>query len=282
MPIKIAAIQFDVRIADGPANLDKVEAGTIAAAQHGAKLMLFPEAAITGYCYRDLNEALSFAEVAPLDSITRMTRLCHRLDVFVIYGTLERQGDQVFNLALLVGPDGLVGRYEKVHLPYLGVDRFSTAGDQAPQVYDAAGLRVGMIICYDLAFPEITRSLALDGADLVAQMTNSPGSADFARQVAVPARAWENGIYFARANRIGCERGVAFPGQSQICDPFGATVAQAAGDEPQIIYAEIDPQLARNKRRVITPGKFETDIFQDRRPDVYARLVQQDQSPDPA
>lgn len=274
MTTRIAAVQMDIRITDCDGNLANVEAKTKEAAAGGARLILFPEAVVTGYCYESLEEALAHVETAPAGSVQRIASLCRELGVFVIYATLERTDDQVCNVALLVGPDGPVGRYDKTHLPFLGVDRFTTAGNRAPEVYEMDGIRVGMIICYDLAFPEITRSLALAGADLIAQMTHSPSPGDFARQVAVPARAWENGVYFARANRIGTERGVEFPGLSQICDPLGKTVAEAAHAEPTIIYADIDPAVARDKQRIVTPGKFETNIFEDRRPELYGRIVQ--------
>jgi len=275
MTTRIAAVQMDIRIGDCDSNLANVEAKTKEAAADGAQLIIFPEAVITGYCYESLEEALAHVEPAPAGSIERITSLCRELDVFVAYATLERTGDdQVRNVAFLLGRDGVVGRYDKAHLPFMGVDRFTTAGNDAPEVYEVAGIRVGMIICYDLAFPEITRSLALAGADLIVQMTNSPSPGDFARQVAVPARAWENGAYFARANRIGTERGFEFPGLAQICDPLGKTAAEAAHAEPAIIYADIDPEVARDKQRIVEPGKFETNIFEDRRPELYGRIVQ--------
>ena len=275
MPTKIAVVQFDVSIADRQSNLAEVEAKTREAAANGAQVIQFPEAAITGYCYRDMAEALAGAEAAPAESAARLASACRETGVSVVYGTLERIDDRLRNVGFIVGPQGLVGRYDKVHLPFLGVDRFTTAGDVAPQVHEVAGIRLGVIICYDLAFPEITRSLALDGADLIAQITNSPAPGDFARESLVPTRAFENGIYLARANRIGTERGVTFPGLSQVCDPFGTTIAEAAHADPTIVHAEIDPKVARNKRRVVTPGEFETEIFNDRRPDVYGRLVQE-------
>ena len=274
MTTTIAAVQMDVRITDHDSNLANVEAMTRESAANGARLVVFPEAVFTGYCYESLEEAIANAEPEPAGSVARITSLCRELGVFVAYSTLEYSGDSLHNVAFLAGPDGLVGRYDKAHLPFLGVDRFTTAGDRAPEVYEVAGIRLGMLICYDLAFPEPARSLALAGADLVVQMTNSPAPADFARQVLVPARAFENGIYVVRANRIGVERGVKFPGLSQNCDPFGKTIAEAAHAEPAIVCTEIDPEVARNKQRVVTPGQFETNIFNDRRPELYGRIVQ--------
>ena len=275
MTTTIAAVQMDVRIADREFNLANVEAMARESAANGSEVVIFPEAVVTGYCYASLEEAVANAEPAPIESIERMTSLCRELGVFVAYGTLECSGDSLRNVAFLAGPDGLVGRYDKTHLPFLGVDRFTTAGDRAPEVYEAAAIRIGMVICYDLVFPELRRSLALAGADLVVQVTNSPAPGDFARQALVPARAFENGIYLARANRTGIERGVEFAGLSQVCDPLGQTIAEAPHTEPAIVYAEIDPEVARNKHRVVRPGEFETDLFKDRRPELYGRIVQQ-------
>ncbi len=107
-------------------------------------------------------EALPYAEEIPGPSTEALERECRRLGVHAICGLLERDGDTLHNAAILVGPDGLIGSYRKTHLPFLGVDRFVTPGDELNGLRHALG-RIGLIICYDLRFPEVTRTLALHG-----------------------------------------------------------------------------------------------------------------------
>jgi 5-aminopentanamidase len=130
-----------------------------------------------------------------------------------------------------------------------------------------------MLICYDAAFPEAARSLALDGADLICLPTNWPPGAECTCQYVVNTRALENNIYFAAVNRVGTERGFRFIGGSKVCAPDGATHAEAVGEAEQAIYANLDLAWARNKHVIRVPGKHEIDRFADRRPEMYARLT---------
>src|SRR5262249_7459072 len=156
----------------------------------------------------------------------------------------------------MAGPKGLMACYRKIHLPFLGVDRFALPGDRPFAVHDVDGLQVGMNICYDSSFPESARVLTLLGADLVVLPTNWPTGASSTVKYLVQARAMENHVYFAAANRIGEERGFRFIGQSRIVDCSGELLA-AAGDSETLVYAEIDPAIARSKHIVKIPGKYE-------------------------
>jgi predicted amidohydrolase len=187
---------------------------------------------------------------------------------------LEADGSRMFNAAVLVGPGGVVGSYRKIHLPYLGIDRFVDYGDRPFEVHAAGPVRLGINICYDASFPEGVRALALAGADLVVLPTAWPPAGQPVARFVVPARALENGIYFAAVNRVGQERGFTFIGQSRICDPVGTALAAAGEDEETILYAEIDPAVAREKHLIRVPGKHEIDRLADRRPAMYGRLVE--------
>jgi 5-aminopentanamidase len=189
---------------------------------------------------------------------------------------LERDGDTLYNAAVLVGPDGLIGSYRKTHLPFLGVDRFVTPGDEL-KVFDTALGRIGLIICYDLRFPEVTRTLALHGADLVTLPTNFPMAAKLQCDVIAPARAAENRIYLLCANRVGKERTGEFCGWSQIVDPFGKRLAEAGETEEALLVAEIDVEKARDKDYVV-PGEYELYLFGHRRPELYGALVEETQA----
>ena len=155
---------------------------------------MLPECAIPGYMFDSAEEALPYAEEIPGPTTEAFERECARLGVHAICGLLERDGDTLYNAAILVGPDGLIGSYRKTHLPFLGVDRFVTPGDEL-KVFDTALGRIGLIICYDLRFPEVTRTLALHGADIVALPTNFPMAAKLQSDVITLARAAENRVY---------------------------------------------------------------------------------------
>ena len=159
--IKLAGVQMDVALGDPGSNLQRIQSHLEAAANRGAQLIVFPECALTGYCFDSLDEANSVAQSIPGPSTETLARTCRDLQVHVIYGLLEKDGERLFNACVLVGPDGLVARYRKVHLPYLGVDRFATPGDEPFGVHAAGDVRIGMSICYDASFPESARVLAL-------------------------------------------------------------------------------------------------------------------------
>ncbi len=193
--------------------------------------------------------------------------------MWAVVGMLERSGTDLFNSCVLIGPQGLAGVYRKIHLPFLGVDRFTTPGDRPFAVHDLGGLRVGMNICYDGSFPEAARCLMLLGADLVVLPTNWPPGAASTVKYLIQARALENRVYYAAVDRVGSERGFKFIGQSRIVDVSGELLASTEGDEPTILYAEIDPERARNKRIVNIPGKHEIHRTADRRPEMYAPIM---------
>lgn len=271
---KIACVQMDCQISDKDSNLRQVRNRLQEAAGQGAQLVIFPECILTGYCFESKEEAWPLAETLPGPSTATLAQDCRQLKVWTVVGMLESRPDDgaMFNVCALVGPHGLAAVYRKIHLPYLGLDRFSTPGDRPFAVHDLGDLRLGMTICYDGSFPESARVLTLLGADLVVLPTNWPAGASRTAEVAVPTRALENHIYYAACNRIGEERGFGFIGRSQIVACDGSHLAQSHNAEPAILYAQIDPQRARQKRIVNIPGKYEVDRLADRRPQMYGPL----------
>jgi predicted amidohydrolase len=272
---KIAGVQMDCRLGDRRANLTTIREGLHAAAGQGARLIVFPECALTGYAYESKQEAWPFAEPLPGPTSEALATECNELGVWAIVGMLESRltDGAMFNACALVGPNGLAGVYRKIHLPFLGVDRFATPGDLPFAVHDLGGLRVGINICYDGSFPESARVLALLGADLVVLSTNWPTGAVSTVKYLVQARAMENNVYYAAVNRVGEERGFRFIGQSRIIACNGELLTTAGEQGPEVITAEIDPAVARNKRVVKIPGKYEIDRVADRRPEMYGPLV---------
>ncbi len=273
MTLKVAVAQMDPKLGQNAQNRTRVLALLREAVTQGARLIVFPECATCGYGFSDLDTARQFAEPVPGPTTDALRTVCAETGGFVVVGLLEAMDEDVYNTAVLVGPEGLVGVYRKAHLPYLGVDRFVTPGNTGFRVWETPLGRIGMLICYDLRFPEAMRAVALEQADIIALPTNWPDGSQNAPQFVTRTRALENRIFLLACNRCGEESGFWFFGHSQVTDPRGHVLAEAE-DAEAICYAEIDPAQAREKRIVLRPDEFELDTFGDRRPDLYGRLVQ--------
>jgi 5-aminopentanamidase len=274
--MRVAVAQIDPKLAEKERNLDACLARLDEAVAQGAELLVLPECAISGYMFESAEEALPYAEEIPGPSTEALEDACRRTGAHVVCGLLERDGDRLHNAAVLVGPDGLIGSYRKTHLPFLGVDRFVTPGDDLP-VWDTPLGRIGIEICYDLRFPEVTRTLALRGADIVCHPTNFPVAASVQTELITVARAAENRIFLLTANRCGQERWAEFCGHSQIVDPYGTRLAETGPADEVLLVADVDIEKARDKDYVV-PGEYELYLFGHRRPELYGALVEETQS----
>ena len=280
MPEKftLAGVQMDPRLMDKEANLARMIDSVEQAVAKQSRLVVFPECALTGYCFESLQEALPYAETIPGPSTERLAGACRKAQVYLVLGMLEKDGDRCFNAAALIGPEGVMGKYRKVHLPFLGVDRFVDSGDLGFEVHQTRLGRIGLNICYDGSFPESARTMALNGADMILLPTNWPKGAEEFAEFLVNARGLENHVFSVAVNRVGRERGFRFIGRSRIVNPSGRTLALAGPDGEEIIYAEIDPSAARDKHITRVPGKHQINRFKDRRPQYYGKIVE---APDP-
>jgi predicted amidohydrolase len=272
--IRVAAVQMEPLLGQIERNLDRIARGLEHAADGGARLAVFPECALSGYGFGSREEG--FAHAVTLDSaeVKTIASLAERTGCGCIFGLLEKDGDRLYNACAIIGPKGIIGSYRKIHLPYLGIDMHVDPGDRPFAVHEIEGLRVGTHICYDGAFPESPRILALLGADLLVLPTNWPTFSECAAEHMIPTRAMENTVYYLAANRVGVESGFRFIGTSSIADPAGAILARASEDQEETLFAEIDPQRARNKRLVRVPGKHVVNRIADRRPTYYGPLVE--------
>jgi predicted amidohydrolase len=272
----VAVAQIEPKLGEKERNLEVCLVRMEEAAAAGARLIVLPECAIPGYMFSSADEALPYAEEIPGPSTALLEREACRLGLHVVCGLIERDGDALRNAAVLVSPDdGLLGTYRKTHLPYLGVDRFVVPGDELP-VWETPLGRIGIEICYDLRFPEVTRTLALRGADIVAHPTNFPMAARVQTELITVARAAENRVYLLTANRVGKERWAEFCGWSQIVDPFGTRLDEAGTSEEKLLVADVDVEKARDKDYVL-PGEYELYLFGHRRPELYGALVEESQ-----
>ena len=267
--VRIAAVQMDPKLGDIAANRRAILQHLGEAAKNGASLVAFPECALTGYGFASRAEALASAEPIPGQSVALIAQACATLGTFCVFGLLEADGDRLFNACVLVGPEGLVGSYRKIHLPFVGVDRFADPGDRPFAVHEANGLRIGMHICYDGAFPESARVLTLLGADLLILPTNWPTHSETAAEHMMSCRALENVVYTMAVDRVGVESGFEFIGRSSITDTAGNRLAFASVDREEILYADIEPAKARAKKLIRRPGLHEVDRIGDRRPSFY-------------
>ncbi len=272
--MKIAGVQMNVSLMDKAQNLNRIIEKMKESSAEGADITIFPECALTGYCFASLEEAKPFAEPVPGPSTERLQQVCDDLNHSVALGMLEDADQGVYNAAVQITPEGVLGSYRKIHLPFLGVDRFAIPGDRELAVHQHIDTRIGLNICYDSAFPEAARVLTLLGADVVLLPTNWPDGADCVAEHAINTRAMENGIYYCAINRVGEERGFQFIGKSRICDPSGKTLASSSGTDEEILYATIDPLIARNKRVDRVPDKHVIDRLADRRPEMYNKIVE--------
>jgi len=269
----VAGVQIDCRLGDSAANLRAIGERLAIAADRGAKLVVFPECIHAGYGFESRAETIRAAETIPGPGTDAVAKLCAKFGTFAVFGLLEVAGPKLFNSCALVGPNGLVGSYRKLHLPCLGADRFTDPGDRPFEVHDLGGLKIGMNICFDGSFPESARILTLLGADLVVLPTNWATNARRMASLVSAARAWENHIYYLAVNRVGTESGFTYIGKSSAADYLGDVLHWAPENEEAIWTFDVDPIAARQKRVVTCAGAYEIDRVNWRRPEMYGPLL---------
>lgn len=268
--MKLAVSQFQPVFKDAKTNSDRIASQIL---ETKADLIIFPECAMTGYCFGSLDEASGAAIALNSKEVQAVVGACREARCYAIVGYAERDGEDLYNAAFVAGPNGIVGEYRKVHLPYLGLDRYGHPGDSLPVFHLPFG-RVGVQICFDVRFPEASRTLALKGADLIAVPTNWPEGAESASDVLCPARCIENHVFVAAANRVGEEGGFRFIGKSKIISPSGRVLADGSPTREEILMEEVRLERARIKHIVKREGEYEMDLWGARRPELYGPIGQ--------
>ncbi len=277
---RIACIQTEPTLGDVAANLAAQSTACAEAIANGADLLILPECSTTGWAFRSPEQARSVAELVPDGSAcTQWAALCRDNDVHLVAGVVERAGDDadgvLFNTAVLMGPDGLIGTYRKAHTWALE-KTFYEPGDLGVPVYETPLGRIGMHICYDCWFPESFRLMAAQGADLICAPSNwvpVPTQRDDLPAMAnllCMTNAHSNAVYVAAASRVGADDDQPFIGQSIIVDPGGWPIAgPASAEHPEIIYADVDLIGSREARR----GNPFNQPLRDRRTDLYDEML---------
>jgi N-carbamoylputrescine amidase len=274
--VKIACIQMEPVVGEKSANLAKTLDLIARAAGAGAGLIVLPELANSGYVFNTREEAFALAEPVPGGPSTdAWAAAAARLGVHIVAGIAERAGDVLYNSAVLIGPDGYIGTFRKVHL-WAAENLFFEPGDLGFPVFRTRLGRIGMAICYDAWFPESFRLAALQGADIVCVPTNwvpIPGQdpkREAMANILVMAAAHSNSLFIACADRIGVERGQSFEGQSLVVGHTGWPVAgPASRDHEEILIVEVNLADARRDRNW---NDF-NQVLRDRRSDVYGEML---------
>lgn len=263
--MRIAFFQFRPARADTERNLASI---VDALGDAEFDLVVLPELATTGYLFADREQALAQAETVDGRTVDVLSSCCARGSFHMVCGLAERDGGRVFNSAVLLGPSGHLATYRKAHL-FLDEKRIFDAGDTGFVVHEVAGVRVGILVCFDWIFPESSRSLALAGARIIAHPSNLV--LPWAQQATV-TRCIENRVFWVLANRTGEEeeggRRLAFTGRSRITAPGGRVLLDAGAAEDTLGFVDVDPTEAVDKR-----VNDANDLFVDRRPDLYHLLI---------
>jgi predicted amidohydrolase len=275
--VVVAVAQLHVDEGDVDANLARCESALADARAAHAGLLVLPECALTGYRYDSAADVREFSLDARDERLRALADAAVAAHTTIVVGYLERSRDAVHNTAAVLGADGAVHHVRKTHLPALGADRFVTAGDRLGEVVDTPAGRVGVAICYDFRFPEVARALALARAEVIAVPVNWSTDVAVLSQHVVPARAVENRVFVAVADRAGTAAGVTHLGASQIVDPAGERLTAALDPCADVVVttAVIDPWQARTKAMVFAPGRFAIDVFADRRPGLYGTITEE-------
>ncbi|MFB7057388.1 carbon-nitrogen hydrolase family protein [Streptomyces vinaceus] len=264
-PLRTALLQSSGRLGDTAENLKALDEAAQRAARAGSGLLVTSEMFLTGYAL-EVEEVAALAEAADGMSARAIGEIARRHGVAVLYGYPERDGDTVYNAAQLIGPDGdRLANYRKTHLFGCFEQDAFTAGDTPVVQADLNGLRIGIMICYDVEFPENVRAHALAGTDLLLVPTAQMHPFQFVAEQLVPVRAFENQMYIAYVNRTGPEGEFEFVGLSCLASPDGATRTRAGRGE-ELVIGEADPELLRASRE-------NNPYLRDRRPGLYSSLV---------
>jgi predicted amidohydrolase len=235
--MKIALRQSAGAPCDVPANLALVRSASKEAAAAGARLIVFPECFLTGYSIGE--RVRDLAEPADGPSLATLAEIAAAAKIAIVCGYPERAGDTLFNSAAVIGRDGSrLANYRKVHL-YGDYENAYFRPGEGLVTTQVDGIKLGVLICYDIEFPEPARALARAGVDLLVVPTSLMTPADGVALHMVPTRARENQIFVAYANRLGREADLDYVGRSCIAGPDGADLARA-GVEEELLVAEID------------------------------------------
>lgn len=262
--IRIGVGQTQPKIGDKAWNLEQTRRLLQAADEESVDVVVLPELLNSGYVFRSKNETSTLSEDIPTGPFSKLLRESSSKGRLIVSGICQKQGNLTYNSAAAFANGALLTTYQKLHL----FDRESewfASGNKEPPVVEFQGYRFGIMVCFDWAFPEVARILALKSAQVVLHPANLvlPYCQD-----AMRTRSIENRVFTATANRTGLERGVQFSGRSQVTSPKGDILLRRGATDEGLFWVDVDPSEADNK--MITTRNH---VLRDRRPEVYTILT---------
>lgn len=285
-PVRVAVLQFDpqVGLENREVNLRRSLQLAQEAVNSGANLIVLPELSSTGYFFRSRQEAFDHSEPVPEGpSVQQWIDFTREHGVYLVAGLTEREGMRLFNTGVLLGPDGFIGKYRKAHLWNMEKLWF-TPGDLGFPVFETPIGRIGLLICWDIWFPEVPRILTQQGADIICSLNNwvwtpPPLFDDAGKCMAsylTMTAAHVNNVFIAAASRVGEEHGARYLGCSLIAGTNGWPIGVvASADQQEILFADID--LTRARSAPIWNDL--NDLHRDRRTDLYDQMLGYTQHP---
>ncbi|MEM3695358.1 MAG: carbon-nitrogen hydrolase family protein [Candidatus Bathyarchaeia archaeon] len=267
---KVALAQINCYRADKEKNMRKMEKVITKVAKEKVDLIIFPELSLTGYVVRD--EIYNLAETIPGPSTEAMGKIAKKTGIYVVFGMpelSEKAKATIYNSAVLVGPEGFVGKYRKMHLPTHSVfeeKRYFRPGYEAVALATKLG-KIGLIICYDIFFPELCRLARLKGAQLIVCISASPAVRKAFFETLTVARAMENAVFLAYVNLVGIEDGLQFWGGSRLVGPHGKVLIQARYDEEDLVICDVNYSD-------IKPVEVFVPTLKDLRPELFGELME--------
>jgi predicted amidohydrolase len=265
---KVALAQISCRRGDKTENIRKIEDNVVRAKKQGAELVIFPELSVTGYVLRD--QVYELAETIPGRSTEILEKLARKTGTYIVFGVPElsdKTQATIYNAAVLVGPDGLIGKYRKMYLPTHSVfeeKRYFRPGYQSA-VFETELGKIGLIICYDVFFPEVSRLTRLKGAQLIVCISASPATRRAFFEILTTARAIENTAFLAYVNLVGIEDGLQFWGGSRLIGPNGRVLAETKYDKEDLVIGDVNYTDIR-------PIETFVPILKDLRPELFDKL----------
>lgn len=265
----IALGQISSKVGDKKHNIETIRKKASQAKKGKAHLIAFPELSLTGYVVRD--RAYELAELIPTGpSVLEIEQIAKKEQIHIVFGMIEKNPKAsavLHNTAVLIGPEGYIGKYQKMYLPTHSVfeeKRYFRPGYKTP-VFETELGTLGMMICYDIYFPEVARLLCLKGTRLLICISASPSVRRGFFETLTAARAIENTVFVTFVNLAGIQDGLQFWGGSRIIAPSGSIISQAKYDEDDMITARIGySDLTRVQAWVPT--------LRDLRPEIFSSL----------
>jgi predicted amidohydrolase len=278
-PIQVGVVQFDPQVTCVSENLERASFLMRDAVAKGAGLVVLPELANSGYMFNNREEAYSYAETIPNGpTMQRWIREAKELNIHLVGSLTEVDGVRLYDSAVLIGPNGYVGTYRKTHLWY-EEKLFFEPGNLGYPVFETPIGRIGLLVCWDIWFPETFRILNTQGADIVCVPNNwvwtpPPLFDELNRAMATyltMVNAHVNQMYVACADRVGVERGQKFLGCSVIAGTNGWPIAGPAAPEGEAVLVTEPINLVASRRSKVWNDL--NDLARDRRTDLYDEML---------